>query len=389
MIPQLTNPQVEEKPELKPVESAPARRGTAGIYGVGFVLVASAFAGVFVLASGRKTAEAAEARERKAEVAAGPILKVVPVEVNASGRTVTLPGEVKAFQQVTLYAKVSGYLKDIKVDKGDRVKRDQLLATLESPDADQQVAGAQADLENKKAQARRSADLSKKGIVSAQQAENDEAAVKVAGAALERARALKAYEEIRAPFAGVVTARFADPGALLPAATGSTQSAQPVLEVSDMDKLRVYVYLGQEDAARVRDGDAVQIAVDGSSGAPIAAKVTRITRALDPRTRTMLSEIDLDNREGQLYPGQFVHVQLQLTGGSHPRVPTQALISRGDKLSVAVVRDGKAHLVPITVGHDDGSTVEVLSGLSGGEQVAVNAAGLVSEGAPVRIAGAR
>lgn len=387
MIPDLSH--TEAPAPDAPVERAPAKKGSFALYLLGLVAVAAAFAGVFLLAMGRRTAEAAEAKARKAEVAAGPFVKVVPVEVTSEGRTVTLPGEVRAFEQTTLYAKVSGYLKDIRVDKGDRVKKDQLLATLESPDADQQVAAAQADLENKRAQSHRSGDLAKKGIVSTQQAENDEAAVKVAGAALERAKALKAYEEIRAPFAGIVTARYADPGALLPAATGSTQSAQPVLEVSDMDKLRIYVYLGQADAASVRDGDAATVTADGAAGEPIQAQVTRISRALDPRTRTMLSEIDVDNRDARLYPGEFVHVKLVLSGRPHPRVPSQALIAHGDKLSVAVVKDGRAHLVPVTVGQDDGQTVEVLSGLSGGEQVAINAASQVAEGSPVRISGAR
>jgi RND family efflux transporter MFP subunit len=298
---------------------------------------------------------------------------------------VNLPGEVKANAQATLYAKVSGYLKEIRVDKGDHVKAGQLLATLESPDAQQQVAAARVELENRQQLARRAHTLSDTGVMSRQEEENATAAEKVSNAGLTRARALESYTEIRAPFAGVVTTRYVDPGALLPAATGSTQSAQPVVDIADIGTLRVYVYLGQDDAALVKVGDKATVSLDALPGEPITAQVSRVSRNLDPRTRTMLTEVDIDNASERLYPGEFVHVAVTLHGPSRPLIPSEALISRGDKLFVAVIAAGKAHLTPITAGGDDGKAVQVITGLHGGEQVALSAAGELTEGASVQV----
>lgn len=377
------SPPVSPETTLTPAPTATPGR-PMGLYAVGVLAVVLAGGGVLTLSVRKQGAEAREAATRKADVAAGPRVRVVPVSVAPAERTVTLPGEVRAFNQSTLYAKVSGYLKDIRVDKGDKVQKGQLLATLESPDTDQQVTAAEADLALRQQTAQRDEALIKTGVVSQQEVEQAQAAVKVAAAALARARALQAYEEIRAPFSGVITRRYVDPGALLPAATGSTQAAQPVVDIADMDRLRVFVYLGQDDAALVREGDEATVTMDQRPGEALTTKVARLSRSLDPRTRTMLCELDLDNAKAGIYPGEFVHVGIKLRARPYPMIPSEALIARGDKLRVAVVRDGRAHLVPVQVGQDDGRSVQIVSGLSGGEQVAINAAGELEDGAPVQ-----
>lgn len=370
-------------PSSPPPPAAPARSSARGLYTMGLLGITLAAGGVIVLATSRSHAESREAEARKAAVAAGPRVRAVTVSKASGERPLTLPGEVRAWAQATLYAKVSGYARDIRVDKGDRVTRGQVLATLESPDADQQVAAAQADLEVKRQLLQRHRSLVTSGVSSQQQVDDAEAAVKISEAALARAKAAQAYGTIQAPFDGVITARYVDPGALLPAATGSTQSAQPVVEVANMDKLRVYIYLGQEDADAVREGDAVTLTVDQRPGQDIEAKVTRMSRSLDLRTRTMLCEVDIDNKELGLYPGSFVHATLHLKASPWPQVPAEALISKADKLYVAVVEDKKVHLVPVKVGQHDGRTAQILSGLNGGELVALNAGSDVTDGGPV------
>ncbi|PTL75201.1 efflux RND transporter periplasmic adaptor subunit [Vitiosangium sp. GDMCC 1.1324] len=375
----------EATPPTPPPPSpvAPARPSARGLYTVGLLGISIAAGGVALLATSRSHAEAREAEARKAVVAAGPRVRAATVKLAEAERTVTLPAEVRAWAQATLYAKVSGYLRDIRVDKGDRVSKGQVLASLESPEADQQVAAAQADVEVKRQLLQRHRSLVSSGVSSQQQVDDAEAAVKISEAALARARAQQAYGTIQAPFAGVITARYADPGALLPAATGSTQSAQPVVEIADMDRLRVYIYLGQEDADAVREGDPVTLTVDQRPGLSIQAKVTRMSRSLDARTRTMLCEVDIDNHELGLYPGSFVHATLHLQARPWPLVPAEALFTRGEQLFVAVVKDQKAHVVPVKVGQHDGRTAQILSGLQGGELVALNAGSEVKDGGPV------
>ena len=371
----------ESAPVSEPTSTPPAASSGLSIklFGSGMVLVAAA--AVVVLFVGRRSAEAHEASRRQAELALGPRVAVVPVAAPAGERVLTVTGEARAFTQSTLYAKVSGYLKELRVDRGDRVKKGQLLAVLESPDAAQQVAAARADVAVKRELAERDAKLLKSRIVSEQEAQQAQAALDVAKAQLARAEVLQGYAQLRAPFDGVVTGRYADPGAMLPAATGATASAQPVLEISDTDRLRVFVYLGQDDASMVEVGDPATLTLPG--GRRVEAKVSRMSRNLDPRTRTMEAEIDLDNRELRLLPGTFLQAKLTVKGQNNPVVPAAALISRKDRLYVARIDGKTAHLVPVEVGHSDGKKVQLLSGVAPGAQVAVNAGDALDDGMTV------
>ncbi|MCA1827850.1 MAG: efflux RND transporter periplasmic adaptor subunit [Myxococcales bacterium] len=345
--------------------------------------VVLAGAGAFLLFSGEHNALARQEDQLKQELAQGPVVRVAEVKVAPSERLVTLPAEVRADKRATLYAKISGYARKVLVDKGDKVKAGQEVAELESPDIDEQLRSAEAELTLRKQQRGRTERLAPAGRVSQQEREQAEEAVKVAEASVSRARAQKSYEILRAPFDGTVTGRFADPGTLLPAATGSTSSAQPLLEIADLSRLRVALNLAQDDAARVHVSDEVslQIAADQP---PLKARVSRISQALDARTRTMLCEIDLPHPPPGLYPGAFVETQLPLHGNPRPLVPTDALISVGGQMVVAIVENNHVHFQRVKLGADDGAQVEVLDGLRGGEAVALNLGADVSDGSPVR-----
>ena len=351
------------------------------VFAIGLVL--ASVAGVLVMTGRQREAQAHEAEARKAVVSLGPFVRVVRVNVTQATRVVSLPAEVRAAQRAQLYAKVSGYVQRVLIDKGDRVKKGQLLAEVESPDNDQQALAAKADLELKRSVLSRVEKLLPNGAVSQADVDNARSQLKVAESAVARAGALQGYEKLRAPFDGVVTARFVDPGALLPAATSSTTSAQPLLELASGDKLRINLQLGQEDAALVRKGDVVTIDLPG--GTQLEAKVSRLSQALDPRTRTMLAEIDLGKSPDNLYPGAYVQVALVLRGTPRPLVPAEALITRGGALVVPTVIDAnKVHLVQVRAGIDDGRNVEIVSGLKGGELVALNLGADAVEGGTVQ-----
>ncbi len=370
-------------PASAPAPAPAAKNRKTVVASAVVVLIAAAGAGTLFLR--QRNAQARQVEQLEKDLAQGPVVRVATATLGAAERLVSLAAEVRADQHATLYAKVSGYVKRVMVDKGSRVRKGEVLAELESPDLDEQVAAAQAELTFRKQQLERAGRLASSGRVSQQDREQAEEAVKLAQATLARARVQKSYQVLRAPFDGTITARFADPGALLPAATGSTTAAQPLLEIAQLDRLRIALQLAQDDAARVRVGDAVKLAPGGDEP-PITARVSRIAHALDARTRTMLCEIDLPNPPPGLYPGAFVHASIVLHGTARVLVPADALLGKAGQLFVPTVQEGHVHFRPVRLGLDDGANVEVLEGLRGGEQVALNLATDVPDGAPVRIA---
>jgi membrane fusion protein, multidrug efflux system len=338
--------------------------------------------GLGILFARKHGAEAREMHERVAAAEAGTRIRTATVELESPRRVVSLTGEVRAFRQATLYAKVSGYVTEMRVDKGDRAREGQVLAVLESPDAAEQVASAEADLALKQQAAQRARALAPSHVVSDQEVEQAETALKVAETALARAKVTRSYATLRAPFSGRITARYVDEGALVAAATGSTSSVQPLLELADMDRVRVYAYLPQDDALAVREGDGATLLL--ARGEEIQAQVTRVSRSLDPRTRTMLAEILVPNDPPRMYPGQFVQVRLEVARPVRPAVPPLALAFRGDSAVVAVIDGNRVRFVPVVTGEHDGTSVEIVRGLKGGERVALDAGGL-SDGAAVQV----
>ncbi|HEX4459676.1 MAG TPA: efflux RND transporter periplasmic adaptor subunit, partial [Polyangia bacterium] len=326
---------------------------------------------------------AKERKARESQVSRGPRIFYSKVDVQPAQRELTVTADVRGFSQATLYAKVSGYVKSIAVDKGDHVHEGQLIGVLESPEVDQQVAAAEADLVIKKRTFERYQKLVAKDFVSAQDFETARAQYGVSEAQLRQMKALQSYETLRAPFAGTVTARYVDPGALVPAATGSTQSALPLVDIADLRRLRITVFVQQDAAPFLHVGDPVTITVDERPDLKIRAVISRFARALDTRSRMMLCEVWIDNT-ANLYPGTFVHVKLQLQGQKTPQVPSAALLLHDNKPAVALIRDGKVKFVTVRPGIDDGHFVQILDGVEPGDQVALSLPAEIPDGATVQ-----
>jgi RND family efflux transporter MFP subunit len=365
----------------EPGRPSPRVRHAALVVGVLILLLAAASVVYFRLH--RSSVESSERGHLERQQARGLYIQVTRVETTPPQRTVTLPGDVHGFQEATLYAKISGYVRDVRVERGQRVKRGDLLATIESPETVKEVAQALHDARISQINAERAQRLEPSGVVAKQEMQNAVAQARIAQAALGRAQAMLQYTQVRAPFDGVISARFVDPGALLPAATGSTQSALPVVAVADVGRLRIFVYAGQDVAPFVRPGDAVTLWQD-ELRRRIPAKVTFTTGALDPRSRTMQVEIDLDNRSWGMLPGTFAHVDLTIAEPPTPVAPDGAVVIRDGRTMVALVQDDRVHYVPVELGYNDGRQVRVLHGLNGGETIGLDVPVQVQEGEAVQ-----
>ena len=317
---------------------------------------------------------------------------VVTVGRSRTDRTLQLLGEARAYRETTLYGKVSGYLRSIRVERGDHVRAGDLLAVVEAPETEQQYVSAVAAAENRREVADRARRLVGPGIVSQQDLEAAESGERQAATQVRTADLQRGYRELRAPFAGVVTARWADPGALVQNATSSQSGALPVVRVSQVDRLRVFVYVDQRDAARVHAGVPVEIRFDERPGVKLDAQVSRVSGALDARSRTLLAEIDLDNRDGSITPGSFVQVSLRLQVPALAEIPSEALVMHGLRPFVAVVGDDRRlTLRPVELADDDGARLRVLSGVNVGDRLAINLGDAAHDGmriqpepAPVR-----
>jgi len=357
---------------------------TKWVYFVGIVGVIAALIGVVLIATSRKAAADREEKDRTDEVKKGPRVRVARAQASPPVRKLELQGEARPFAAATLYGKVSGYLKEMRVDKGDEVKPNQIVAIIEAPEIDRQYEAAVADANYKKANARRAAELAKPGVVSAAEAETQVGVAEVAQSQVATLAQQKSYEVLRAPFAGTVTARYADPGALVQAATGAQTGALPLVTISTPDKLRVYVYVPQKDAAFVKVGDRAEVTMPDRAELEIEGRVTRRSDELDPRTRMMLVEVDLDNKEGQIVPGSFVTVTLTFASPPEIIIPVEALILNGNKASVFVLDGDTVHARPVTVSDNDGTIVRLARGLRAGELVALNLGDNVADGARVQ-----
>lgn len=354
------------------------------VYIVGIVGVIGVICGVVLIATSRRAAADRESRERTDEVAKGPRVRAARAQLSPPVRKLELQGEARPYASATLYAKVSGYLKEMRVDKGDRVKPNQIVAVIQAPEIDRQYEAAVADASYKKANARRAAELAKPGVVSAAEAETQVGVAQVADAQVATLAQQKSYEVLRAPFAGTVTSRFADPGALVQAATGAQTGALPLVTISTPERLRVYVYVPQHDAGFVKVGDRALVTLPERADVQIEGQVARRADELDPRTRMMLVEVDVDNRDGRIVAGSFVTVTLTLATPPETIVPVEALVMNGQKASVFVLDGDTVHARPVVVSDNDGSIARLARGLRAGELVALNVGDNVADGARVQ-----
>jgi RND family efflux transporter MFP subunit len=338
-----------------------------------------------VLASRRSRAATADTARLETDVAGGPIVRRVAAVASVASHHLDLLAEARPFESVTLYAKVSGYLKWIGVDKGDRVKADQVVAIVESPETDAAWSAAKADHAQKALTASRLKSLLDRKFASQEETDLATADEAVARERLESLTQQREFEKLKVPFDGTVTARFADPGALVQNAASSQTSALPVVTVENTDSLRVYAYLDQADAESVRIGLPGVLTMDERAGVKIPVKVARTSGALDAKTRKLLVEFDVDDRRGVIVAGSFVHIAIDVPAPVLPELPSEALLVRQNRSLVAVLMpDSTVHLRDVTVASDDGKRMRILKGIAVGDWVVLNAGDALADGARVR-----
>jgi RND family efflux transporter MFP subunit len=328
---------------------------------------------------------------------AAPTVSIAPAQPGAPQDSFVLPGNVTAYTDSPIYARTDGYLEHWYFDIGARVKKGDLLAEIATPELDQQLAQAEADLAtaetnagNAKVQADRYKGLVASDAVSqfdtdtfVTQAASTSSAVKSAQANVQRLKELQSFEKIYAPFGGVVTARNIDTGQLINQGAGTE-----LFHLQALDTLRVYTNVPQLYAQTVRRGMKIALTFPEYPGKTFWGTLVRTADAIDPASRTLLVEVDIDNRDRQLMPGALAQVHFE-TPPSGPRyvVPTSALIFRRDvDIEVGTVGGGgTAHLVPVKIGEDDGASVQIVSGLNPGDQVIQDPPDSLIEGEKVTV----
>jgi RND family efflux transporter MFP subunit len=289
--------------------------------------------------------------------------------------------------QATIYARVPGYLKWIGVDKGDSVKKGQVLAVIDAPEVEDEYRQAEADYKIKRITADRLSGVWKENpdVVAKQDVDVAQAAAQGAKHLMDTRRQFLEYTKVTAPFAGTVTARFVDPGAFIQSAARSASQTAPIPTLMDLDDVRVYVSVPQEAVTLAKPGIPATLASRELPGRRFTGTITRTTEALDPDTRTLLVEIDLPNKDHILQPGMFVSAALALERHSDALViPPAAIVTGQQGKSAFIVEDGTARRVPITTGIDDGVWVEVVDGLKGDEDVVVVGKANLTDGQPVQ-----
>lgn len=327
-----------------------------------------------------------------------PSVAVIHPKRGAAKDEIILPGNMQAFIDSPIYARTSGYLKSWKVDIGQKVKTGQVLAEIETPEIDQQLQQARADQATAEANmklsettAARYQSLLKLDAVSRQETdqavsdlEAKKAIVASTRANVKRLEEMVSFQKVTAPFDGVITARNTDVGALVNAGNGGP--AQELFHLASTSKLRVFVSVPQAYSRSAGAGVVADLTLPEFPGRHFSGRVARTSESIDAATRTLLTEVDIDNSSGTLLPGAYVQVHLRLPpGASALLLPVTALIFRAEGLQVAVIRDGKAELVPITTGRDFGTEVEVTSGISEQDAVVVNPPDSLTTGAAVHI----
>lgn len=324
-------------------------------------------------------------QQRFAKEASQLAVNVVSAQRDAKPKDLILPGTFQAFKATTIYPRSNGYVKDWKVDIGDDVKGGQLLAEIETPDLDQQVAQAKANYELAKVTADRWRDLVQKKVVSNQEYDQNEKAFEASRANYEQLQKLQGFEQIVAPFSGKISARFVDYGTLVTAGSGNTGT--PLFSIVQSDPLRVYVYAPQENAPSIREGLPAKILLQEFPGQEFDGMVTRTAGALDPQSRTMQVEVQVPNHDGKLYAGMYGQVKFLLVDQNAPIVvPANAFLFRTEGPQVATIENqDRIHWQNIRVGRDFGDRIEVIDGLKENTKVVMNPTDDLREGIQVEV----
>ncbi len=358
------------------------------------------------------------ALRRQTDGLAVPTVSIIQAQSGAPMQEIVLPGTIQAYKDAPIYARTNGYVKSWSHDIGSHVQKGQLLAVIESPEIDRQVDEARANLATAEANLRLShvtaqryeglrgtEAVSKQSIDTAAQNEKAQASsVGVAQQTLNQMLAMQSFENVYAPFTGIVTARNTDVGQLVDSGSnggtgspsmlsnGTTMATQSTVRelfrVSNIGVVRIYIEVPGVYVPEARPGVEVNLDVPGYPGRLFQGKIVRTANALDMNTRTLMVEVDIDNRKGELLPGSYAQVHLKLPM-KHPAliIPVSAMMFRSEGLRIVTLdSQNRAHLQPISVGRDWGTQIEVLTGLNPGQRIVDSPPDSILEGEKVNVA---
>ena len=385
------------RPDIsEPFDPGPAPAGRGKIL-VGAALLVLITAGAVTFLN-RNTEANALAKET--EAVSVPTVAVVQPQSEPGNDELVLPANLQAFEESPIFARTNGYLLRWYKDIGSKIQKGELLAAIDTPEIDQELLQARASREQIKAaqelakiSADRWANLRKSDSVSQQEADQQASGYQQAQANLaagdanvRRLEQLESFKNVYAPFSGVLTRRNVDPGALINSGAGA--AGKELFVISRVDPLRVYASVPQAYAPSMKAGMKANVTLQEFPGQKFMGTVARTADAIDPATRTLLTEVDVPNKGGKLLPGSFGQVHFATeTSISRITIPVNAMLFRAEGPRVAVVdTDSKVHLRPITIGRDFGATLEILGGLDVSDQIIINPADSLEEGQKVRVA---
>ena len=372
------------------------------------VILLAAF---YVVQQSRSHQEAALEASTLQSTAQAPPVEVITVSTAPPTQELTLPGETRGWYNSTIYARVNGYVANWIVDIGDKVKKDQVLATIDTPELDAQLEAAQAQMKASQAEVtvkESEVDFAKttydrwhdspKGVVSDQEREDKKARYDAAKAQLNAAQArvaldqanvdrltfLTSFKQVTSPYDGVITDRRVDIGDLVTA--GSTASTSPLYGIAQTDQIRVFVNVPQTASMEITDGAPAAVKASERPDKTFQGRVTRTSRAIDRKARTLRVEVDLQNKDQALLPGMYVQVDFHLKPTNFPQVPASAMVFRAGGPQVALIENNDTvKFRDVTIARDNGNFVELASGVSAGDKVALNISSQIASGDKVTV----
>jgi RND family efflux transporter MFP subunit len=381
------------------VAPAPATAGKLGAgFWVGLLVFLIVLAAIVVYGiHTRAAADQTLATVTKAE--STPEVSVVHPAGNGASGDLALPGNTQPYVDTPIYSRTNGYLQKWFFDIGAHVKKGQLMATIETPELDQQLQVAQADLKASQANldlanitSNRYQNLLKSNSVSKQETDQamgdaaaKQAAVEASMAAVRRLEQLQSFEQVYAPFDGVVTRRDTDIGDLI---TGGTSggNAKELFHLAAINELRVFAAVPEEYTGVVRDGGTASLTLDEFPGQTFQGVIARNANAIDPASRTLNVEVDVPNPTGKLLPGAYAIVHFKVpVAAANLTIPSNTLLFRAQGMQVGVVHDGRVQLVPVKISQDHGSTVEVAAGLSPQDAIVLDPSDSLQSGQQVKV----
>ncbi len=390
-------------PDPRTHPADPSRSARPGLPRIAWVLATLLALGIIaVIVAGILSRAAAEHRLRThTDESAIPTVAITHATTSHLSPDLALPGNTQAFVDTPIYARTNGYLRQWFFDIGARVKKGQLMATIETPEVDQQLQVAQADLKSAQANlslanttAKRYQDLLKLDSVSKQETDQatsnalaTRASVEAAEATVRRLQQLQSFERIYAPYDGIVTARNTDIGNLINAGSSGGSAPTDLFRLAAINQIRVFAAVPEVYSTDIVDGGRAYLTLDEYPNQRFEGRVTRNSNAIDPNSRTLNVEIDVPNLKGLLLPGAYVFVHFDVPSNPNTlTIPANTMLFRSEGLQVGLVRDNHVHLVPIRIAHDNGATVEIQGGLTPTDSIILDPSDSISDGQEVHIA---